>query len=327
MALNDPNWSYLRNVFDNVTRNNNKRMYIMSTDHRDKLFGKSATIPEINTLYLLMQPAYEQFADAYSKVTQDFTIYKVATSEFEVLISELSSTHISTWDVAIQYLLPGNVAARKTLLPKGHTPFQSGPYDERIKAVRDLADALVAFPTLSTLLAQVEAFRNSLTTARIDQQTKEGADTLNRQALEVARENLAVVMHRIFGQLMFLYSDQPAIIEAYYELKYLKAPIPKENPNPPIEIQPNSRLQIMDDTFATNSNITIENTGDTQLGVYLTSNELAETPNNLVVLQAKTKQTYAYAELIDGTPQPTKLIAVNLTEKRGFCKAAIAQLE
>mgnify|MGYP001484302133 FL=1 len=134
-------------------------------------------------------------------------------------------------------------------------------------------------------------------------------------------------MHRIFGHLIALYAGQPAIIEAYYELKYLKAPVPKENPNPPIEIQPNSRLQIMDDTFATDAQITIENTGDTQLGVYLTSNELAQPPDNLVVLTPKTKQTYAYAELIDGTPHPTKLIAVNLTEKKGYCKAAIAQLE
>ncbi len=327
MALNDPNWSYLRNVFDNVTSSNNKRMYIMSTDHRDKLFEKSTTIPEINTLYLLMQPAYVQFTDAYSKVTQDFTAYKVATSEFETLITALSSTHIQNWDIAIQYLLPGDASAHQTLLPKGRTPFQSGAYEERIKAVRDLADALVAYPTLSTLLTQVVAFRNSLTAARVNQQGKEGSDTLSRQALEVARENLAVTMHRIFGHLIALYAGQPAIIEAYYELKYLKAPIPKENPNPPIEIQPNSRLQIMDDTFATDAQITIENTGDTQLGVYLTSNELAQTPDNLVVLTPKTKQTYAYAELIDGTPHPTKLIAVNLTEKKGYCKAAIAQLE
>ena len=327
MALNNPNWSYLRNVFNNVTSNNNKRMYIMATDHRDKLFEKSTTLPEINTLYLLMQPDYELFSQAYSKVTQDFNAYKAATFEFETHISALSSTHIQNWDISIQYLMPGNASAYKMLLPKGRTPFQSGAYDERVKAVRDLADVMVAYPALSTLLTDVEAFRDVLTAARVAQQGKETTDTLSRQALEVARENLAITMHRIFGHLIALYADQPAIIEAYYELKYLKAPIPKENSNPPIEIQPNSRQQIMDDTFATDANITIENTGDTQLGVYLTSNELAQTPDTLVVVQPKTKQTYAYAELIDGTPHPTKLIAVNLTQRKGYCKAAFAQLE
>ncbi len=73
------------------------------TTRENSLFeNRTATFPEINALYLLMQPAYVQFTDAYSKVTQDFNAYKVATSDFEVLIKALSSTHIHTWDIAIR---------------------------------------------------------------------------------------------------------------------------------------------------------------------------------------------------------------------------------
>ncbi len=326
MALNDSNWSYLRNVFDNVTSKNNKRMYILSTDHRDKLFEKSTTIPEINALYLIMQPAYEQFADAYSEASKNFTAYKVATSEFEAHLSALSSSHIQSWDIAIQYLLSGDVAAHQMLLPKGRVPFQSGAYDERIKAVRDLADAMVAYPTLSTLLTQVVAFRDSLTAARVAQQGKEANDTLSRQQLEVARENLAVTMHRIFGHLIALYAGQPAIIEAYYELKYLKSATPKPNPNPPIPINANSRQQAMEGLFVSTDNFELENTGENALGFFITEDELNPTPEDVTVLQSHVKRVFTTSELSDNT-SPRKLLVVNLNNKTGKFKARLVQRE
>ena len=44
-------WSLLRNTFDNVTKYNDKRMLLMSTDHSDKLKHSAANNQAIDSLY------------------------------------------------------------------------------------------------------------------------------------------------------------------------------------------------------------------------------------------------------------------------------------
>ena len=50
-------WSYLQNPFDNVTKKSNKHMFLMATDHFDKLNAHKAD-PKIKELYLFGKPYF-----------------------------------------------------------------------------------------------------------------------------------------------------------------------------------------------------------------------------------------------------------------------------
>lgn len=324
MALPLPDWSYLRNVFDNVTDSNFKRMQSLSRDHNDKLFANSATNPDINNLYLLMNPAYIDFSNKFVAVNSNFGAYKSATKTFEGIISDLNKK-IKTWDIQIQNVYADDTAEYTLLLPSGRKPFQSGTYEQRYSALSTLASSLGGFPLLATILTDVQAFALQFNTARTAQQVCELKDTQFRVALEESRERLAVVMHRIFGMLIFLYSDTPAIIESYYELQYLKAPKPPADAPKPIEIPANSRLQVLEESvYLETDTFEIENTGQTPIGFFITETETAPTPDDLTIVQSGKKQNFTGSELSDGNPLRL-FIAVNLTNVKG--KILVAQVQ
>lgn len=326
MAIPTPEWFYLRNVFNNVTSSNNKRMLSLSRDHRDKLFQQSATDPEIEELYLLMQPAYVAFKDQYAKVNNNFALYNSATKQVEILASELNK-NIKTWDINIQNVFADDTVEYKGILPNGRKFFQSGTYDQRMSALDQLILALQAYPanpSLSAVLTLVQTFSTNFQEARSKQQGYEGDDSLFRNQLEVTRERLAVVMHRILGKLIFLYADTPATIEAYYELHYLRAAPPSATSAATVDIAANSRLQAMSGIYTQDDEFELANAGTTPLGFFITENELVATPDDLTVMQPGAKQTYTLSELSDGTPS-RMLIVVNINNVKGRFRAALVQ--
>ena len=326
MPITPPDWTYLRNVFNNVTSSNFKRMLSLSADHKAKLSYHGATNPDVNALYLLFEPIHTAFTVKYAKVVANFGAYKSATSTVEALAADLSRTQIKSWDVKIQNVYEDHTADYKLIMHSGRAPFQSGTYEQRLLAVQALAVSLAAYPLLSTVLTSVQAFATAFQNARSQQQELEGGDTNLRVELEQAREDLALVMHRIFGQLIFLFAHQPGTIQSFYELQYLKAPAPKPNLNPPININANSRQQAMEGLFVSTDNFELENPGETDLGYFVTETDLAATPNDVVFLQPKVKQVFTLAELTDGTT-PRKLIVVNLTDKNGQFRTRLVQNE
>ncbi len=326
MPISPPDWTYLRNVFNNVTSSNFKRMLSLSADHKAKLSYHGATNPDVNTLYLLFEPIHTAFTVKYAKVVANFGAYKSATSTVEALAADLSKTQIKSWDIKIQNVYEDHTDEYKSIIHSGRAPFQSGTYEQRLLAVQSLAVSLAAYPLLSTVLTSVQAFATAFQNARLHQQELEGADTNLRVELEQAREDLALVMHRIFGQLIFLFAHQPGTIQSFYELQYLKAPAPKPNLNPPININANSRQQAMEGLFVSTDNFELENPGETDLGYFVTETDLAATPNDVVFLQPKVKQVFTLAELTDGTT-PRKLIVVNLTDKNGQFRTRLVQNE
>ncbi len=326
MPITPPDWTYLRNVFNNVTSSNFKRMLSLSADHKAKLSYHGATNPDVNALYLLFEPIHTAFTVKYAKVVANFGAYKSATSTVEALAADLSRTQIKSWDVKIQNVYEDHTADYKLIMHSGRAPFQSGTYEQRLLAVQALAVSLAAYPLLSTVLTSVQAFATAFQNARSQQQELEGGDTNLRVELEQAREDLALVMHRIFGQLIFLFAHQPGTIQSFYELQYLKAPAPKENPNPPININANSRQQAMEGLFVSTDNFELENAGDNALGFFLTEDELNPTPDDLTVMQPDAKQVFTTSELRDNTT-PRKLLVVNLNNKAGKFKARLIQEE
>ena len=216
-----PTWSFLQNRFDNVTKRNFRRMYLMSTDHFDKLAARS-TDPDIAALYILGKPAFDAFTAQYVKNGTDASNYQMHTLRVENQLNALRSTLIRKWDVRIQNIFDANSPEYLSLLPNGRGPFQSGAYDLRISAVRSLAHQLAQYPALSSLQVDVDTFHAQFLTARSTQQGVENLDQDNSDELEDARFALAQVMFAIFAGLISLYYTNLSKVETFYELKYFR---------------------------------------------------------------------------------------------------------
>lgn len=269
-------WTYLRNPFDNATKRNHKRMYLLATDHFDKLRQKAGEEAELAPLYERAAPAYERFVQLYRKTQTDRALYQMHTARLEAMMKELSSTLARRWDVRIQARYDWNSPEYKALLPRQRRPLQSGAYELRINEAAALADKLANFPDLKDLQIEVADFARRLLDLRSHQQGFEGQGQGNENDLENSRRTLAVAMHAVLGGLIALYADNPTRISAFYELRHLRPNAPKLQAEglqtvQEIEIPMNKSMAFFPGQLVEGDELKIANLGNTGLVVYTTT--------------------------------------------------------
>lgn len=302
-----------------------KLMLSIARSHRNRLKQGGSTNPDIDALYQLYLPAYNDFYNLAVSAGVNFGKYRGSTSAFEKLVKELSSYRIRKWDIAIQDVYIDEPNEYLKILSKGRRPFQRGAYEERISAIKSLVMSLQDRPNLSHVLSNVQSFLTQIEAARTKQQGIEGQKKELRSKLEHARERLAVVMYRILGQLMYLYPESPSTIESYYELHYFRASRPSAAVAGSRLVAANSSSKALGGIFTNSNQIVIDNTGNTPLGFFITNNQTAPIPQNLTRLQPKTTQTFTLQELTDGN-KPLVLMVVNLTAKNGRYRVTVSTL-
>lgn len=275
--MGNSNWSYLQNPFDNVTKRNLKKMYLMATDHFDKLQQKANTEPAIQQMYASAKPFFDAFINQYRKGQTDKAIYQMYTARLEELLTQLSSTLIRKWDIQIQSNYDIVTPEYKALMPNGRALFHNGAYDLRINEVRGLADRLRAFPQLATLQADVEAFAQQMMQARSQQQGVESIEQTNIVDLENTRFQLAQAMHAIFGGLIQLYYKDISKVETFYELKYLKSATGNGADGlaglqavQEVTVPINGQIMLFENQLVEGDELTVTNLGNTGLIAYAT---------------------------------------------------------
>ncbi len=274
-------WSYLQNPFDNVTKKSNKHMFLMATDHFDKLQARKND-NYIYSLYLFGKPFFDVFTEKYSKINTDLASYQMQTERFVRLLDELSSTLARRWDVQILMLYDVVTVEYKSLLPNGRFNFQNGAYDLRLSEVRNFIGRLKPYTELTTLRHEVEDFYAKIVDARTKQQGFESIVQMNSQELEEARFNLAQAMHSIFGALLKLYYAETAKVETFYELKYLRKTIVEKNQEPvvqeEVEVPQNKTVASLENKIKDNDDLRVVNTGESTLLAYTAPNSQSNPP-------------------------------------------------
>lgn len=319
MQIIKPNMAQLHNFIDNSTKNNHKRMLSISTDHKHKL-DEGIAQAEIAELANLMQAPFDHYCELYANMVSNYGYYQGKTQQVETLISNLGRKS-KQWDVWVQNVFMDDTPEYIMIFPGKRGVFQRGTYEMRLETVKALEISLTRFGTLAHVLADVQAFKTNLETARAEQQAVEKKDQDLRIALETGRIALAKVMHRIFGKLLFIYGDQYASIEAYYELPYFQRNYTSANATLK-PIPANSRLKSLMGLFKETDQFVITNKGNVPLGFFLTDDELSPTPADMTILQANETQTYGVADLTDGKTA-RMLLVVNLSTDNARYDAAL----
>src|SRR5260221_12572207 len=94
-------WIFLQNVFDNCTKGNFKKMLGISPQHYNSIKAKAGN-PFFDALILVYEPTHQVYVDGYNAWDASGGTHEGGTASLEDQIRELSSTHIETWDIAIQ---------------------------------------------------------------------------------------------------------------------------------------------------------------------------------------------------------------------------------
>lgn len=280
-------WAYLQNPFNNVTKQSFKRMLIMATDHFDKLGASARNQVEIQEIYDWAKPEFDAFVQQMDKNEQLAENYRYATATFRELIDVLRTQNVRRWDILIQIEYEQDSKEYQRIMPNGRSVFQLGAYEIRLRSVRKLAESLKQFPNLSDLQADVEAFSAQLHEARSKQQEWEGLVQISSDALEKARIALAQKMHGSFAALLRIHWNEPAAVENFYELKYLRSKPLKEDddvqiPSEEFMIAPNSYAKFGEGIIATRDELRISNNGRKAIIAYLSDAVQAELPTHAI---------------------------------------------
>lgn len=294
-------WMYLRNPFDNVTKSNFKRMLMMGRDHRDKL-SQYINDPEIAALYTPLNIAFTAYESKYASVSSHSAFYKGNTQMLETQMQTLSSQKIKQWDIWIQNVFLDDSPQYSMLLPQRRKPFQSGAYELRIDAIKALELSLQKFPALNNVLTDVQTFLQTLNETRTAQQQVESLDTTIRQELEVFRFELAKVMHKTFGFLIYKHSENPNDISRYYEMKYLQAPSPSPTQTfSKYTVSANGRITLFDGQLTSNSFITVRVKSTGSVKIFSSTDTNAVAPNDALLADSSTEVSFYANEVSDNT--------------------------
>jgi hypothetical protein len=215
-------WSYTRNPFEYVTRNNYKKLFLLATDHFDKLTQAAKNNLVIDELFRFGQPTYQAFRQAHQDYMTESAMYRMNTQAFKDQLGILKIQLIRQWDIRIQMEFDRGTPKYLSLLPRVRQPFHKGAYELIINEVLALSDKLAPYPALSSLRTEVAEFGQNLLNLRTIQQGQEAKIKQCAHLLETRRQELLQVMHYIWAGLIQLHYRQPEAVKQYYDLSYLQ---------------------------------------------------------------------------------------------------------
>lgn len=219
--MNPINWYYLRNVFENTTKHNFKRMIMMAKDHIDKLYHASATDSAILLLYNSIQAVYEDFVKKYEAVQRIGQRKEMFAARLAKAMTEIPAV-VEEWDYKIIEKYRPKTTEYQYLMNEGRTAFQRGGYELRLQVVSTFLEKLAEFPILSHVHSEVKTWYETTMQLRQLQQGLEGELGEAQSELETSRQALAKQMQYVWAGLIMHFIDDVQRVENFYELKYLQ---------------------------------------------------------------------------------------------------------
>jgi hypothetical protein len=267
-------WSYLLNPYEIGTRNNFKRADILIVDHDDKLFAGIGD-PKIAAIYNRFHPFRVSFETLFTLWNSAKAGHSGSTRAIKILIKQLSSTKIRTWDVAIQKEYPNDTSVYKGLLPTRRKPFQTGAADMRIQALESLIENIGSIAKLGDVKTEIITFTGQLKGARTLQQGKEQVTPDLSGQLERQRVLTTTEMHRNMGSLLELYADNTSRIESYFQVSLIRKRSKAKQTEPvsiAVVVDPLQTAKV-DVVFGDTSRFWIFNYGEVPVDVFVSGEE------------------------------------------------------
>ncbi len=214
-------WQYLNNQFDNVTKNSNLSMVIITNDHHAKLMEQQAD-PVILNLLTRTTPLHDAFLTAYNNSKNAIGLRKAATQSVENKLALLRSTTLRSWDAQVQVHFLSGTPEYTSVFPNGLTALHTSTIDQTVTMLKALAERANEHAVLAAVATEIDTFHTELKDLRDAQQGKEQQVGSTSTLLETQRVALANMMYANLGVLMDKYSDAPENIANFWEVQLLQ---------------------------------------------------------------------------------------------------------
>ncbi len=321
MSKSEFRWHYSYNQFDNATGNSFKLMNLLSADHNSKLAAEAQTG---EVLFVEMHDKFNPLREGYNK---DYALwfeakgmYKAQTVRLANSFDELINKKMPKWDADIQAVFIEKTPEYIEIFPGGRTAFQKGPYDVRITRLYRLFLSVGKHDELKKVSEDIEAFYNLINKTRDKQQAYEGEVKRTSSVLEKCRVNIANIMYENLGKLMSHFCTDPDEIQRFFELQYItnKEIIKDDEPIIVAEgtIEPESKITVdaLTGKFNSNTELVINNLGDTAIEVYTTKLPSDNVPGTTVTVQSERMAIVNCGEL--GAEENLYLIVYNTSTEK-----------
>ena len=332
------NWFRAINFFETLTKRNQHLMLLLSTDHTDKLRRYGQTDARILAFYESLLPFYKKFTTAYDQRLAKSAVYQSQTLYFQNKIKELRSVKVKQWEAMIMIQYADNEVIQTALFPRGRTAFYKGSYDSMLRELSALHITSQTFPELEILQTDVGIFLEDFQKARNNQQGTEGDLAQARKEVEFQRMALATEMFRVYGNLVSLHAEEPAILETYYEVKYFRkanannasSNAEEENDNIVVLLTESGNIVAQEHVglFSKNINaethLLIENRGKVPLQIWTDDNFRGSIPNDAPILQVGKTQSFIAKSLLQREEAEAKILFIgNPTSEEGQYTASV----
>ncbi len=226
--MSTPVWPFTENPFDNGTKGSFKKMYIISINTANKLWGQQSN-PDILPVHLFFAPARQTYANAYTTWKSNKAAYRGATVKVYKLLNLLSSEKIEEFDVRIQVVYSRGKEEYIKLFPQLRKPFQRGEIESRISALAVLIVSIGTDAALATVKSDIVDFYNLLVDARNVQKGLEGIVSSKSAELELQRITCSEAMYAVLGRLMDIYRSNSKQIAIFFDLVTLRGAYPDDD--------------------------------------------------------------------------------------------------
>lgn len=281
-------WQYQQNQFDNCSKSSYKLMSLIAVDHDAKLKAQSSD-EEILKLFNYFHPRREAFEEKHSEWLTSKATHKGFTQLVKNYFSQLSADKIEIWDIQVQIVYRQKTPEYIQIFPRGRRLFQQGAYEQRILALNSLIKNIGDDEKLTAVKDDVVSFTSLLTTARDNQQEKEGDVSRLADELEEERIKCAKGMYYTLGGLMQKFVDKPEFIGNFYELENIRNtghPEPKQAESITGTINANTKLILFEEGFTPETQFLFRNIGSTQLQFFVVASTLDPIPEEALALDA-----------------------------------------
>ncbi len=306
------NWSLTDNVFDNVTKKNYSKMYIIAKYTKAVLTARQSD-PGIATILATFGPICDAYATTYENWIESQGEQIGSTAKVKGLLKLLQSKYIRQWDVAIQQVYDVGSEAYIRLLPNRRTPFQIGKQSSRLSVVAALDEAIGSDPALATLKGTIQSFHNTLNDAVISQHGNKGIKSILSLKTEAARLAAAEGLMGVFCSLGLLNLGNLKNVDAYFDLRNIQN---KRQTTYTAHIPVGEFKFVLLHTFKDTDKFTVKNTGDAILDFGLCQNRhQAFTSAPYFSAAAHSNSTCTGSQIIKGRFR--FLMVMNKTDKDG----------
>ena len=207
-----------------------------------------------------------------------------------LVMSQIHSTDLNNWYVAVQVVAPKGTELFDTVFPHGLSVFHEGTVDDQLAQVLALITNMTGVGSLAAIMAVIQAKYNIAFPAKTKVGVKKTSKKTAAVNAKIAMNNHGVVMFEVYGSFIHEYGSDPITLALYIDVAEIQRK-PEDNIITAIIVK-HSADKVASRTLLDTDEVTVLNDGTVDLKFYL-AHTLTSPKGLFVTVPAGTSMTFS----------------------------------